>query len=195
MANIIVFHSVVGVRESILDFSNMLKEKGHQVYVVDLYNGKSFDDIQEAFAYFLSIGIPEMMDRSIKYTEELPNDATYIGFSNGGASAMLLAGTKPGAMGCILLHAALPLVELGIEKWPASVPVEVHYAKIDPWKDVDGIEKMSNDILSSGASYQYYEYPIEGHLFTDKLMPEYSKEFSDLLFERVLSFINRIHNI
>lgn len=195
MANVIIFHSVLGVRESILDFRDMLKEKGHQVYVVDLYDGESFDDMQEAFAYFLSIGIPEMMDRSEKYTKDLPKDSIYIGFSNGGASALIIAGSKPGAKGCILLHAALPLVELGIEQWPASVPVEVHYAKIDPWKDVDGIEKMSNDILSSGASYQYYEYPIEGHLFTDKLMPEYSEEYSNLLIERVLGFIDRIDNI
>lgn len=194
MANIIVFHSVLGVRKSILDFSDMLEEKGHKVYIVDLYDGKSFDDMKEAFAYFLSIGIPEMMERSVKYTKDLPGDSIYIGFSNGGASALLLAGTKLGAKGCILLHAALPLEELGLEKWPGRIPVEVHYAKIDPWKDEESIAKLSDEVLSSGASYNYYEYPIEGHLFTDKSMPEYSKENSDLLSERVLSAVGRIDN-
>jgi dienelactone hydrolase len=178
-----------------LNFSDKLKEDGHQVHVVDLYDGISFNDMQEALAYFMSIGIPEMMDRSVTYTKDLPKDSIYIGFSNGGASALLLAGSIPGAMGCILIHAALPISELGIEQWPTSVPVEVHYAKIDPWKDDAGIEKLSNDVLSSSASYKYYEYPIEGHLFTDEMMPEYSEEYSNLLFERVLSFIDRIHNI
>ncbi|MDZ4170520.1 MAG: dienelactone hydrolase family protein [Methanobacteriaceae archaeon] len=191
MANIIIFHSVLGITRGIVDFSEKLKEKGHQVFAVDLYNGKSFDDMQEAFDYFLSIGIPEMVDRTIKYTKDLPHDAIYIGFSNGGSSAMLLAGTKPGAKGCILLHAALPIKELGIENWPSNVPVEVHYAKVDPWKDEKNVAKLTNDIKNSGASYQYYEYSLEGHLFTDAEMHEYNKESADLLFERVLSFINQ----
>jgi len=191
MANVIVFHSVLGVRRGIHDFCQKLEEHGHHVDCVDLYDGKSFDDMQEALDHFLSIGIPEMMERTVTYTQGLPRDAVYIGFSNGGASAMLLAGTKQGARGCILIHAALPINELGIEKWPSDVPVEVHYAKLDPWKEEDSVTRLGMDIQLSGASYEYHEYPVEGHLFTDAALPEYHQESSDCVFERVLGFIDK----
>ena len=191
MANVIVFHSVLGVRTSILDFCQKLENHGHHVNCVDLYDGKSFDDMQEAYDHFVSIGIPGMMERTLRYTRDLPGDAVYIGFSNGGASALLLAGTKPGAKGCVLIHAAMPITALGIEKWPAAVPVEVHYAKVDPWKEVDGILQLEKEVKASGASYAYHEYPIEGHLFTDAALPEYHRESSDRVFQRVLRLIDQ----
>jgi dienelactone hydrolase len=191
MANVIVFHSVLGIRKSILDFCKKLEKNGHHVDCVDLYDGSSFDDMQEALDHFFGIGIPEMMGRTFKYTQDLPHDAVYIGFSNGGASALLLAGTKPGAKGCILIHAALPIRELGIEKWPSDVPVEVHYAEADPWKEEESVTQLAHDITQSGASYQYHEYPIGGHLFTDAGMPEYHQASSDSVIENVLRFIDQ----
>lgn len=194
MANVIVFHSVLGVRKGILDFCQEVESQGHHVDCVDLYDGKSFEDMQEAFDHFLSIGIPEMMERSVQYTQELTQDAVYVGFSNGGASALILAGTKPGSKGCLLMHAALPIKELGIEKWPADVPVQVHYAKTDPWKDEEGVAQLEHDIVESGASYEYYEYPIEGHLFTDAGLPEYHEASTDILFKRVNQFLQKVDN-
>ena len=192
MANVIVFHSVLGVRRGILDFSEELARHGNQVHVVDLYDGKSFDDMQEAFDHFLSIGIEGMMERTVQYTQDLPRDAVYAGFSNGGASAMLLAGTKPGAKGCLLMHAAMPIKELGMETWPADVPVQVHYAETDPWKEEDGITQLKNDVEGSDAPYAYYEYPVEGHLFTDAGLPEYHEASANMLLDRVKRFLQRV---
>ncbi len=189
MANIVVFHSVLGVREGVLELSKYLEEHGHRVFCMDLYDGRSFNDMDEAFEFFNGIGIQGLMERTVSYTKEVPGDAFYIGFSNGGASALLLSGTKPGAKGCVMLHAALPIHALGIEKWPATVPVEVHYAKADPWKEEEEIKAFEDDINGSGASYQYFEYPVKGHLFTDPLLPEYHKESADLLLKRVLKFV------
>ncbi len=189
MANIVVFHSVLGIRAGVTDLKKQLEDRGHRVYCIDLYDGRSFDDMEEAFGFFEEIGIQGLMERTVKYTEEVPKDAFYLGFSNGGASALLLAGTIPGSKGCILLHAALPIQALGIDKWPETVPVEVHYAKVDPWKEEEEIRAFEEDVKKSGASYEYYEYPVEGHLFTDPLLPEYHKESADLLVEKVLKFI------
>lgn len=192
MANVIVFHSVLGIRKGVLDLSRKLTEIGHQVYCIDLYDGSSFDDMDEAFEYFSRLGIKGLMERTREYTKELPEDAVYIGFSNGGASAQLLAGKKPGAKGCILLHAALPVTALGIEKWPAEVPVQVHYAEKDPWKEEEEIQAFKKDVVESGAPFKYYEYPVEGHLFTDALLPEYHEECAQLLLKRVVKFIEDI---
>ena len=194
MANIIIFHSVLGIRKGVVDLADRLEKQDHKVYCVDLYDGKSFDDMDKAMEFFMSLGIPELIERTVKYTQDMPKDSIYIGFSNGGASAMLLAGTKPDAKGCVLLHAALPLEELGIEKWPSDVPVQVHYAKSDPWKEQSSIDALEKDIRESGASYNYYEYPAEGHLFTDALLPEYNEDASELLISRVIDFISNIES-
>lgn len=110
----------------------MLREKGHNVLTPDLYEGETFDDMEQANRRFQEIGITEMISRTMSSIKDFPSEAVYAGFSNGGASAQLLAGTRYGAKGCLLFHAALPLNTLGIEKWPSGVPVQVHYASKDP---------------------------------------------------------------
>ncbi len=93
------------------------------------------------------------------------------------------------------MHAALPIKELGIETRPADVPVQVHYAKTDPWKDEEGVTQLEHDIVQSGASYEYFEYPIEGHLFTDADLPEYHDVSTNILFERVNQFLQKVDDI
>lgn len=62
-----------------------------------------------------------------------------LAFSNGGACAELLAATRPGARGAILMHAPLPIRDLGWTAWPATVPVEVHFAEKDPLRNEEVI--------------------------------------------------------
>ncbi len=116
MANIVIFHSVLGLRRGIIEAAEMLKDEGHNVLTPDLYNGETFDDMGEALEKFEEIGIEEMVSRTISSVEDFPSETVYAGFSNGGTSAELLAGTKPGAQGCLLFHAALPLNMIGIER-------------------------------------------------------------------------------
>lgn len=194
MANVILFHSVLGLRKAVLGAAAFLRKHGHTVYTPDLYRGEVFDDMEQALERFFEIGIPEIMARTIADAKDMPADAVYAGFSNGGASALLLAGTKPGASGCLLLHAALPPAELGIDKWPQNVPVEVHYATEDPWKEQSHIEALEKSISEAGAAYHYYSYPVSGHLFTDEGMPEYNREASELLWQRVLDFLDRVQS-
>lgn len=191
MANIVIFHSVLGIREGITEMAKVLRKAGHKVYMADLYNGKRFDAMDEAFTYFEKLGIPEIMNRSIEYTKEFPADSFYLGFSNGGASALLLAGSKPGAKGCILFHAALPVNELGISIWPVDVPVEVHYAQSDSWKEEESLLELETNIKDAGAHYRYYEYPVTGHLFTDPGLPEYNEKATNLLHHRTIDFIDK----
>lgn len=170
----------------------MLREKGHNVLTPDLYEGETFDDMEQANRRFQEIGITEMISRTMSSIKDFPSEAVYAGFSNGGASAQLLAGTRSGAKGCLLFHAALPLNTLGIEKWPSGVPVQVHYASKDPWKNQQFIDQLSNSIHQSGASYEYFEYPCTVHLFTDPDLPDYDRKSTELLWQRVIRFLQNI---
>ncbi len=61
MATIALFHSVLGVRDGVRVAARRLTEDGHTVSVVDQYDGKTFDDYDEASAFAEGIGYPELM--------------------------------------------------------------------------------------------------------------------------------------
>ncbi len=60
----------------------------HSVLVVDQYDGRAFDDYDEADAFVQSIGsYPELMRRAVGAVEALRDGFVVAGFSNGGAMA------------------------------------------------------------------------------------------------------------
>lgn len=61
MAEIALFHSVLGVRPGIHDAADRLRAHGHDVTVVDQYDGRVFDDYDKAGAFARSIGYPSLM--------------------------------------------------------------------------------------------------------------------------------------
>ena len=61
MAQIALFHSVLGVRQGVRDLERVLRSRGHDVLIVDLYAGKVFDNYVEASEYAESVGFPALM--------------------------------------------------------------------------------------------------------------------------------------
>jgi dienelactone hydrolase len=194
MADILLFHSVLGPRPGVADAADRLRAVGHTVHTPDFFGGKTFDDYPSAFEFVESLGgIPELINRTKQAAEGLPPDLVYAGFSMGGASAELLAATRPGARGLILLHAAMPVEELGLAAWPAGVPAQVHFGTGDPFREEPELEQFERAVRASGAPFELFDYPVSGHLFTDRtLAAEYDEPSAELLFTRVLAFIDRL---
>jgi dienelactone hydrolase len=120
----------------------------------------------------------------------------YAGFSNGGVSAEYLAATRASASGCILFSAALPLAMFGqlegvtAPSWPRAVPVQVHYMTDDPFREQEELDGFEQDVRGAGAAFRLYEYPGNGHLFTDSSLPaEYDEASAELLWQRVAAFL------
>ena len=67
MTDVVLFHSILGVRPGILDAAERLGAADHTVHVIDQYDGRSFDDyapMADAFAY-PDLGFPELMRRAL----------------------------------------------------------------------------------------------------------------------------------
>lgn len=192
MTTVVLFHSVLGLRPAVRGTADALRAAGHEVTVPDLYDGEVFADMAAAMSHFERIGVPEMIRRTEASVADLPADLVYAGFSNGGVSAEHLAASRPGARGAILLHAALPLPALGLSTWPAGVPVQVHYAESDPWRSADGVDLLSASVRAAGARFEFFEYPITGHLFADPDLPEYDAGSAELLTRRMLRFLDEV---
>jgi dienelactone hydrolase len=190
---IVLFHSVLGLRPAVLEWAERLRGAGHRVHTPDLYDGAVFDDYEAAGRHLESLGgIPALMARTRAAVAHLPAELVYVGFSNGGGCAELLALTRPRARGAILMHAALPVEAFGASAWPAGVPVQLHYAERDPFRDQGAINALAGSVRASGAAYEAYDYPVDGHLFADPQLPGFDAGAAALMLERVLSFADRI---
>ena len=192
MADIALFHSVLGVRPGIHDAAQRLRAAGHEVLVVDQYEGRVFDDYEEAGAFSGSVGYPELVRRGLEAVADLPDGLVAAGFSNGAAMAEVVA-TQRRCSGALLLSGALPLGMLGASSWPAGTPVQVHYAQHDPFRRQEWVDALLADVSASGSGVEQFDHPGAGHLFTDPSLPaEHDPRAAELLWERALAFVRGV---
>ncbi|HKG95449.1 MAG TPA: dienelactone hydrolase family protein [Gemmatimonadaceae bacterium] len=190
---VVLFHSALGLRPAVRDFADRLRAAGHTAHTPDLYDGELFDDLPSGMKKVEALGgISALMQRTQAAVADLPTDVVYAGFSNGGASAEMLAATRPGARGAVLMHAALPLQAFGAESWPRTVPVQIHYADRDPLRDQKNVDALAASVRQSGARLELYDYRADGHLFADADSPDYDRAAAELMTRRVLDFLERV---
>lgn len=189
MTQIALFHSVLGVRPGIHDAAERFRAAGHDVLLIDQYDGRAFDDYAEADAFVQSIGsYPALMRRAVDAVEALPDGFVAAGFSNGGGMAEYVA-TRRRVAGVLMLSGALALEVLGADHWPTGVPAQIHYTAGDPFRRQEWIDAVAASIRAAGAPLEIFDYPGEGHLFTDSSLPdEHQADEAALLWERVLTF-------
>ncbi|MGY1821498.1 dienelactone hydrolase family protein [Geodermatophilus sp. SYSU D00079] len=192
MASIALFHSVLGVRPGITDAADRLRAAGHDVLVVDQYGGRVFDDYAEAGAHVEEIGFPALMQAAVDAVRELPDGFVAAGFSNGAGMAEYVA-TQRRCAGVLLFSGALPPAVLGVEQWPAGVPVQVHSGERDPFRAQEWLDAFVADVRSAGGDVELVEHPVGGHLFTDPSLPaEYDAAATEVLWARALAFCARV---
>lgn len=188
MASIALFHSVLGVRQGVLDAADRLRAAGHNVLVVDQYDGRTFDDYGEASAFAASIGYPALMSRAAEAVAELADGFVAAGFSNGGGMAEYVA-TRRAVSGVLMFSGALALERMHAGPWPAGVPGQIHYTEADPFRNQEGIDSVLASARAADADVAMFDYPGRGHLFTDDSLPdEFDAEATELFWERVLGF-------
>jgi dienelactone hydrolase len=189
MSTIALFHSVLGVRSGIRDAADRLRAAGHDVLVVDQYDGRVFDDYDEAGAFAQSIGFPALMARAVDAVSTLEDGFVAMGFSNGGGMAThVTVSRKVGA--AILCSGALPLEMIGAAVWPPSVPAQIHYSVDDPFKAEGAVHSVLRSINEAGNVAEYVQYPGSGHLFADASLPdEYDAAAAEAMWAHVLRFL------
>jgi len=188
MTRVALFHSVLGVRPGVRDAAVRLGAAGHAVTVVDQYDGRVFDDYDEAGAFAESVGYPELMRRAAAAVESLPAGFVAVGFSNGAGMAEYVATQRPVA-GVVLVSGTLPLAMLGVDSWPVGVPAQIHYTEHDPFRRAEWVDAVADSVRAAGAPLERFDYPGRGHLFTDPSLPrEYQPAEAARWWQRLLAF-------
>lgn len=191
VSTIALFHSVLGVRPGIHDAADRLRTAGHDVHVIDQYDGRVFDDYDEADAFARSIGFPALMAEAADAVGDLSDGFVAMGFSNGAGMATHIAVSRR-IRAAVLCSGALPLEMIGASAWPRGVPAQLHYAVHDPFRTDASVASVLRSVSEAGGIAEYVQYPGGGHLFTDESLPdEYDANASTALWTNVLRFIDQ----
>jgi dienelactone hydrolase len=191
MAHVVLFHHAQGLRPDVIGWGESLREAGHAVETPDLYEGVTFDDLEDGIAHRDEVGLPTLIQKAGEFLEVLPEDLVYTGFSMGASAAHYFAVTRPGARGVLLMHGTAPAASLGTA-WPTGMPGQLHKKDRDPLMDESGPEELRKSAEAVGAPLELFSYPGTGHLFADPDGPDYDRPAAELMLERELDFLGRL---
>ena len=189
MTEVVLYHHVQGLTGGVRSFADKLQKAGHAVHTPDLFDGRTFDTIEEGMAFARETGFGALAERGVAAAEGIRPEVVYAGFSFGVMVAQQLAQSRPGARGAVLMSACLPVSEYG-NAWPQGVPVHVHGKDADPFfaEDLEAAQAL----VESTDRAELFLYPGKEHLFADSSLPAYDAAAATLLTDRVLAFLNAI---
>jgi dienelactone hydrolase len=188
MAEVLLFHHAQGQTTGFLAFADELRRAGHTVHTPDLFDGRTFDSLEEGVAYASEIGFGKVIEHGVRAAEGLPPKLVYAGFSLGVLPAQKLAQTRPGARGALLFYSCVPVSEFG-PSWPEGVPVQIHGMDADPIFVGEGDIEAARALVASTADAELFLYPGDQHYFADSSLPSYDSHAAALLQQRVLEFL------
>ncbi|MFF8768746.1 dienelactone hydrolase family protein [Kitasatospora sp. NPDC015120] len=188
VAQILLLHSAFGLRPAVHAAADRLRAAGHTVHTPDLYEGRTFDDVEEGMAYKEEVGSEELLRRAVGAAAPLLTPGTalvYAGFSLGGSLAQNLALADENARGLLLLHGTSDIREDA----STAVPVQLHVAEPDPFEPEDWLNAWYLNMRRIGADVEIHRYHGAGHLFTDPDLPDYDAEAAGRTWAVALDFL------
>ena len=190
MAEVLLFHHVLGRTAGMEALAERFRSAGHTVHLPDLFEGRTFTDRETARAYVEEVGFDTLIERGRLAAEDLPHALVYAGVSLGALPAQLLTQTRLGARAAVLISAAIEPSEFGAP-WPSGVPVQVHLKEDDPLMD-EGDLAAARSIVEVVPDAELFVYPGATHLFTEKGYADHDPAAADLLLERVTTLLARL---
>lgn len=187
MAHVVLFHSGLGLTSHVRAWAADIEARGHRVVTPDLYEGEVFDDYDAGVAHRDSLGIETLIGRAMAAVDGLPEDLVYAGFSMGTGAAELLAFTRPGARGLLLMHGGLPPEAIGVDAWPGQLRVQAHWAREDAWVEPGALDALA--AMAPAGRFEGFEYEGSAHLFGFEGHPDHVAGHARLMRERTLAFL------
>jgi dienelactone hydrolase len=188
MAEVLLFHHAQGLTSGVIAFADELRQAGHTVHTPDLYDGRTFETLDEGIAYAGKIGFGNVLERGVNAADGLPQELVYAGFSLGVMPAQKLAQTRAGARGALLFESCVPTSEFGTA-WPDGVPVQVHGMDGDPFFAGEGDIDAARALVDEAEDAELFVYPGDKHLFADSALSSYDPEAAARMRQRVLDFL------
>ncbi|MFM9675033.1 dienelactone hydrolase family protein [Streptomyces brasiliscabiei] len=190
LMNIVLFHSTYGLRPAVREAADRLRAAGHEVWTPDLFDGRTFDTVEDGMAFNQELGREELLKRAVlaaaPYSER---GLVYAGFSLGAATAQTLALGDKNARGLLLLHGTS---DIAASASVDELPVQLHIAEPDPFEPDDWLSAWYLQMRRTGADVEVYRYAGAGHLYTDPELPDYDEEAAEATWRVALGFLESL---
>ena len=166
MADVLLFHHAQGLTPGVVAFADTLRRAGHRVHTPDLFDGRTFDTLENGMRFVEERGFGALIERGVRAAEGLPAELVYAGFSLGVLPAQMLAQTRAGARGALLFYSCVPVSEFSAS-WPKGVPVQVHGMDADPIFVGEGDIDAARALVAEADQAELFLYPGDQHYFAD----------------------------
>lgn len=195
MADIALFHHVLGLTKGVRAFADRLAAGRHTVHTPDLYGGEIGADLEEGLAIRGRVGDEAIALRIDAALADLPSELVYAGISMGVMTAQRLAQTRPGARGALLYEACVPITgEWAFGPWPPGVPVQIHGMDDDEFFAHEGdIDAARQLVETLGPELgELFTYTGSQHLFLDSSLSTFDEAATASVVERSTGLLDRL---
>lgn len=190
MAELLLFHHVLGRTAGMEALAERFRSAGHTVHLPDLFEGRVFADREEGRAYADEVGFDTIVERGRLAAEALPRELVYAGVSLGALPAQQLTQTRLGARGALFVSAAIEPSEFDAP-WPAGVPVQLHLMEGDPLL-AEGDLDAAHSLVETVPDAELFLYAGSAHLFTESTSADHDEHATDLVVERATELLSRL---
>jgi dienelactone hydrolase len=187
VTDVVLFHSVRGLRPAEHAWADRMRAAGHAVTLPDLFAGETSETVDGGVAIQERVGWEAIIARARAAVAPLPPETVLAGVSVGAQVAGELWAERPATAGLLLLHGPCEV--------PASprrgLPVQAHMAEPEPFDDEGYIAEWAEGMRAAGLDFELFRYPGAGHYFTDATLPDHDAAAAARAEERVLAFLAR----
>ena len=200
-SGVLVLHAWWGLTEPFRQVCDRLAEAGFVALAPDLYHGKTTASVEEAQA--LSAALDRDVERwrgdiagAVQFLRQ--HTATHqadgrgklalVGFSLGGDYALDMS---------VNLAEEVAAVVTFYTAWAepdysrASAAYLCHFAEDDPFKSVESVAEMEQELQAARRPATFYTYPGTKHWFFEENRPEYDAQAARVAWERTIAFLHQ----
>jgi dienelactone hydrolase len=185
MAEILLFHSVLGLRPVELELAEEWRSAGHDVVTPDLFDGRTAETYNAGFVILEDIGLQTVVERAVQAAEKQSDNVVLAGVSMGAGMAARAWAKKTDASGVLFVAGPAP--------WPekvADTPVQMHAARPEPFDAEEVFNQWRTE--NPGVKLEEYRYDGVGHYFLDSSLPDYSETASNECRRRCIAFLDAL---
>ncbi|MDT0477217.1 dienelactone hydrolase family protein [Streptomyces sp. DSM 41014] len=188
--DIMLLHSIYGLRPAVRQAADRLRAAGHEVWTPDLFDGHTFASVEEGKEFNEAIGKDELLKRAVLAVAPYSDRGlVYAGFSLGASVAQTLALGDEKARGLLLLHGTS---DIAPNASAPDLPVQLHVAEPDAFETDDWLSAWYLQMGRTGADVEVYRYPGAGHLYTDPDLPDHDAEAAEATWRVALGFLDSL---
>lgn len=194
---IILIHEWWGLNKNMHDLARKFAQQGYVALAVDLYEGKSTKDSDEAKK--LATAVRENMDPAfdnlkaaityLKSSKQVSKDrVASIGWCFGGGWAYQMAKNDMGVKASIMYYGQFsPKDDLHHMK----TTILGHFGEKDTSIKVDNVREFQATLKTLSGNHEVYIYPNAGHGFTNPDNPSYDPVAAELAWKRTMEFLKK----